>query len=266
MASFDIIEAAGRGYRMVWQDRATLMRLAAGPLAVKAICYLAVMVLGWQQEFIRQALVMLPSYLAEGWLLSRVARCVLTPVDEDADERNAGGGETNRPSGFRAVTRGAVVYALTRFLLAGFAAIAYQNAAETATSAGTPQGAAALAGGLFLLAGAVWGFRLLWLFVPAALNYPLRAYLAGLGGFSTSLSLIGTWLVCVAPLLSAFTLFMMAVVSPFGSGASLPVAANLLLGIVHVAADTAVNIVATAGICFGLAAFEAGKGKGGRSA
>lgn len=265
MASFDIIDAAGRGYRMVWQDRAALARLAAGPLLVKTVCYLAVMALGWQQDFVRQALVMLPSYLAEGWLLSRTARRVLTPVDEDGDV-NVNGAERRGHPGSLAVTRGAAVYALTRFLLAGFAAVAYGNAADTASSAGTPQGAAALAGGLFLLAGAVWGFRLLWLFIPAALNYPLRAYLAGLGGFSTSLSLIGTWLVCVAPLLSAFTLFMMAVVSPFGGGTSLPAAADFLLGTVHVAADTAVNIVATAGICFGLAALEAGKGRGGRSA
>ena len=76
MASFDIIDAAGRGYSKVWEEKTYLYQLAVIPVVIKFVCYLTIQALDWEENFIRQALVMLPSYFADGWMLSHFVRLI----------------------------------------------------------------------------------------------------------------------------------------------------------------------------------------------
>ena len=72
----DVVESVDYGYRFLWRERAYLMHIAAAPLAIKAICLLVLIGLGWERDFIRSALVMLPAYFAEGWMLAHLIRLV----------------------------------------------------------------------------------------------------------------------------------------------------------------------------------------------
>jgi len=255
MASFDIIESAGKSYRFVWQERRHLMRLALIPIIVKLVCHMLVMTLGWRDEYIRQALVMLPSYLADGWLLACVVR-MLVFDERDARAPAAQGEETGRRErdALLGITAGMAVFATTRFFLAGLVAVIYvfaEQSRELVDAENVHFGW--YLGSIAMMFGMIWGFRLLWLYIPAALNMSLRGYITGLGGLMSSFYMIGIWLVCMAPLLVLFTMLSLFILVPYGAElASVPAAAQFLLSIIHVTLDTAINILTTAGITFGL--------------
>ncbi len=77
MSGFDIIEAAGNGYVTVWRERDWLLRLAAPVLFVKILCMGAVAILGIEENFISQAIVMLPAFFIEGWLAVHLVRLIV---------------------------------------------------------------------------------------------------------------------------------------------------------------------------------------------
>ncbi len=256
MVSHDIVMASGLAYKKAWEERRYLLRLALVPMLIKIACYVAVIRLGWDDMFIRQAVVMLPAYLAEGWLLAHFTRLLFLgqrwpfmPTGDEAVDRAA---LSDRMIG---ITGGAVTYALIRFLLAGVTALlqAGGDAAGVGSGAGGepgPNDAAMLPIAIAAMVLMFWSFRLLWLYIPAALGYPLRAFVKNLGGFRTSLPLIGAWMICVAPGMFVFTLFALVMVSPYGGGKAddIPAGVTFTLNLMHVGIDTAVSIIATAGI------------------
>ncbi len=75
--TFNIMDAAGYGYYRVWTERAYLLKLALIPLMIKFACTIALLVLGFQDNILRQGLVLLPGVLAEGWVLAQFLRTLL---------------------------------------------------------------------------------------------------------------------------------------------------------------------------------------------
>ncbi len=259
MASFDIISAAGHAYRFLWTERKYLLRLAIMPMVVKLVCQGAVAAFGYETRFVQQALLMLPSYFFDGWVMAHVVRLVLygqrwpyrtgAPPDMASLQDRAQG-----------VMTGAVAYALTRFLLMGLFAAFYASAA-TAGMEGPPPGAAgdakpgALIAMIAVLAGMLWSFRLVWLFIPAAANVSIGAFMKRIHGFGTSFYMLGVWLTAFLPLLMLFIGLTAMLTQPFagsGGAAALPAALQIVINLLWVMTDTAIWIVSVFAITFGL--------------
>ena len=253
MASFDIVEAAGRGYRFAWAERAYLFRCAFIPIIIKMVCHTLVVTLGWDDDFIRQALVMLPSYFADGWMLAWVVRLIF--FDDRLPLKK--GDEENRAL-VLGIGRGTVSFVVIKFLLAGFVAVIHRFVEENkAMMEGDNVNMGWYIASLAIMMVMVWGFRYLWLYIPAALNYPLRPFVLALGGLRTSFYLIGTWLICMAPVLFAFAMIAVMMVSSVDG--SVTGAMNFAINFIHVVLDTVINILATAGIAFGFMAMGSAK-------
>ncbi len=75
--TFDFIESAVDGYRFLWRDRAELLRVALLPLIVKFVSYLAIVFMELDENYLRQGLVLVPSYFAEGWFVAYAMRLAL---------------------------------------------------------------------------------------------------------------------------------------------------------------------------------------------
>jgi hypothetical protein len=224
MASFDIIAAAGQGYKVAWDARAYFAKLCVIPVLIKMVCHAVTIAFGWETDFIRQALVMLPSYFADGWLLAHVARLVFL------DERAPPVAEEERAR--LEIRRGMIAFVVIHFLLAGFSGLVH-HFGQDGMEAGemTSQTSPLLVGaGLAAMLLLIWAFRFLWIYIPAAIGYPIRSFVAALGGYTTSVYMIGTWLICIGPLLFAFTAVALGLLYPFEDG-SAPAAVMFCIGI-----------------------------------
>ena len=94
MAYFSVMEATNFGYRLTWQERRYLVYLAAIPFLIKFICHMTVVMLDWRSQFMRQAIVMLPSFFAYGWMLAHVTRLIF--LDQRWPFRRSGDDEKDR--------------------------------------------------------------------------------------------------------------------------------------------------------------------------
>lgn len=113
---------------------------------------------------------------------------------------------------------------------------------------------------LFMLAMAmiaftIWAFRFFWLFIPAAVNYPVQQFVRRLGGFSTSVYMLGTWIICFLPLvllLFGITAQLLNMIG--GDLSSVPAVLEFIVSILQVIIDTLVIIITTAGIAYAVGA------------
>lgn len=260
MASFDIITAASYGYRAAWQERRYLTRLAIAPLMIKFICLVVITALGWQDDFLRQGMVMLPSYLADGWMLSHFVRLIF--LGQRWPFMISGEKEPDLAllkERARVIAAGTLVFTLTRFLFAGFAeAIAGLGIHyDTKPQDVAPQTAI---GALAALVIGIWAFRFLWLYIPAAVSYSLRRSLRDLAGFNTSFYLIGTWLVCFVPVFTAFGFAISLILGPYVTDAAhIPSLIEFIMTLMRALMDTVVAFIATGGIAWGMRAIIAGR-------
>ncbi len=267
MAKFDIVESVGHAYRFLWSERRYLMRIALVPILVKLACDLTVELFNYDTVFIRQALVMLPSYFMDGWLLSHVVRFALFGQRWPfrAGGHNGGNNDVqlmqDRAQG---LLTGTATYAATRFLSMGALTLVSKLVTPLAPAAGHAGAASDLKSGallasILLIFGGVWAFRVLWLFIAAAANVSMMGFLKRISGFATSFYMIGAWLIAFMPLLLASTLVTSVLILPFaapGAMSASPVAAAITL-IVGVFADTLIEIVTTFAMAAGVRPFLA---------
>ncbi len=259
MASFDIITAAGLAYRLTWTERHYLLRLAAVPMVVKLVCHGTMQVLGFETMFVRQALLMLPSYLFDGWLLAHVIRLVF--YGQRWPFRPGGANDMavfrDRAQG---IMTGAVSYALTRFLMTGLFAAVYASAStaglhDAAGPASPPEGRpGAMIAVMLLMAGMIWSFRLFWFYIPAAANIPFFWFMKRLRGLGSSFYMLGAWLVCFLPVLFLFIAATSLLAQPFAgqNGLEIPLVLNAVFSLLWVATDTVIEILTTFALAIGL--------------
>ena len=267
MAAFDIVNAAGYGYYKVWQERRWLVRLAAVPLAVKIICFLVIGTKGWGDRLLLQGLALLPSYLADGWMLSHFVRLLF--LGQRWPFRLSGNIMQDRAAikdRLRGVMAGTAAYAASRFLFTGFMA-----AGTDAKNLFVPLlkksglhdpheiGLAALCA--FLAVLGLWGFRLLWFYIPAALHYNLRQCLRDLRGALTSFYMLGASVICFLPLLAlaGFLISFISTAFTHGGATSLPVAVIDLETVLRALTDIVVALILTGCMAHGLQAMIARK-------
>jgi hypothetical protein len=249
--SFDIVEAIGNGYLTTWRERRWLARLAFVPVVAKIVGLQIIVLLGLESNFLGQAIVLLPAFVAEGWLVVRYVRLVALG-ERWPDHQNAPG---FRPDP-RPVLAGILAYTLMQFILRGLVALAVSGGAAAGQSAGmaqTPQPdpiAFALAGGMLLVA--LWSFRYLWLYIPASLGIGLVAFLSAIRGFPASFSMIGVWIVCFLPFMMALGVVAGLVLSPWRSGDEVPLLVDGGMTAIQAVLDTMISLVSTAAMTYGI--------------
>ena len=197
MANFDFIEAASNGYQFVWEKRVQIARVALIPFVIKLVCFIGVTAFAEDENYLRHGLYLLPSYFAEGWLVIYLIRIALL---NEAWPGSAAAAQLP-VSHQKTMQVAVIVYVLIKLVMAfvaGYVLTAQAGAPEMAE----PSGASPymLLAVLALFAGMLWAFRLVWLYVPAALGYGLKGFLLKTSKFSFSLYLIGAWLLCFVPL------------------------------------------------------------------
>jgi hypothetical protein len=258
MAYFDIITAATKAYKKSWEERRYLVKLAAVPFFVKLVCFtLAATFAQGEGTYLRFMLIMLPALMVEGWMLSHFTRLLVLnqrwpfqpsgDFDADMDVLAVRA---------RGVLSGMIVFVLINMSLGFLTAIVGQYLLSFLPAAGAspdtvnvPPQAALLS--IFMVAFMFWGFRLLWLYIPYALNMTIKDYLLPLRGLSSSLHMIGIWLLCFVPFFLALRLLAGIIAGPvqltFGEQA-----ASFIIIILTVLADTLKSLLTTAGITYGL--------------
>ncbi len=261
MAKFDILTAAGSAYKESWDARRYLLRLAAVPFALKLFCFaFATMYArptGLEEgNYILFMLFMIPALVAEGWMLSHYVRFLI--LRQTWPFRPTGDFDTDialLSERARGILGGMIVFVLINMGI-GFlndvisrTMLPYIPVEVGAPSAEIPAPLAFAS--ILILVMMFWGFRLLWLHVPLALNMGFKTYLAGVKGASTSLHMIGVWLLCFVPFIVVLKILSVVVAAPvtltLGEGAG-----TFVMAILSVLADTLKSIVTTAGIAFGL--------------
>lgn len=260
MASYNVTDSAMKGYALVWNERAYLFRLAIFPLLIKFVCAMTVIINGFEFDFVKQALLMLPSYFADGWVMSHLVRLIYLgqrwPFRPTGQPQNDMAMLRDRAGGIMA---GTVSFALIEFLKTGMVGFMFVGAmppgsvpgqVDVAAAAQTPTNLATALAGLGLLAVTIWMVRYLWLYIPAAAGFSGREFLKRVGGFMGSIRLLGVWMVCSIPILFLFILVASAFMSPFHTAAGVPPAVDFIMNTFRVAIIMITTLVSTAGMAY----------------
>jgi hypothetical protein len=253
MARIDILGAAQAAYMTAWQERAYLLRLAAVPFLLKLFCYVLADRFTGESNYLRFTLIMLPAYLVEGWMLAHLAR--LVAFGHRWPFRPTGNMEEDMAvlaERARGILSGMVVYVLINMGVGLMVAVASQyflqfmpDGAASPADMHIPPQAALLS--LAFLAFLFWGFRLLWLYIPFALNMPPLHYLNGLRGLPSSLQLIGLWLACFVPVLLVLR-FAAGLFGGLAGAAGGADAGSFVMVLLTILADSLKSILSTLGI------------------
>ncbi|MCD8566797.1 MAG: hypothetical protein LRY36_02625 [Alphaproteobacteria bacterium] len=191
---FDFIDTLTASYGFIWRHRRMIALMAFFPLLIKIACLVIVFGLGLEEAYLRQGLLGLPSYFAEGALM---AKLVIMAGKHGATINPA------PPQNSRPVMAATLYYVLIKLFVAfvggmGMIFIASQQGENAATSAeGSP---AFLLASIFLMAFTIWAARLAWLYIPLAQGYAVENFLHRVRGMKISFIMIGTWLACYIPL------------------------------------------------------------------
>lgn len=253
---FNIVQSARSAYRFIYAERLYILRLALFPTLIKLVCYVAGLALGYEDNMIRMALILLPASLVEGWMLSHLVRLIMLgqrwpfqPTgDTEADL------EALEPR-MRGVMGGLITYALINMVIAGVMALLVGMVPDTADPAAaqvvSPSQALLM---MMALVACIWGFPLLWIYIPMATSMDAASWARSVFGLRFSFPMIAVWMLCYLPV-AAITLFgVSAILSPFGGG-EVPDGARFAVIIIGVILDTAKALLGTAGITFALGEF-----------
>ena len=104
---------------------------------------------------------------------------------------------------------------------------------------------------LLAIGGIIWAFRLIWLYVPAAMNIPAIDFLKRLGPLSSSFPLIGIWLICTLPII-AITLLSFQIITVLIPIQNLfsETGQRIIILIWQAVTETTVSITATIAIAY----------------
>lgn len=200
---FDFIDAASKAYAFAWHRKKTLIYLAIVPVVIKFATMLIIMFFEVQDQYLRQGLLLLPSYFAEGWLAAQTMRLLLitdsnilsSPWPKQRFVKNSP--EENRNNLLSAI----ILYTLVMLLSSMFVGLSLQSGviASPDASPSEPNGFLSLLA-LFSIAFVIWAFRFIWLYVAVGLGYRIKDFVRSLMPFYISIYMIGTWLICIVPI------------------------------------------------------------------
>ena len=255
MARFDFIDSAARGYRFFWDQREVIARMALIPVVIKIVSFLAVTALGLEDNFLRLGLLLLPSYFAEGWLVAQLVR--LAVLDESWLMNLSGDVKKDAVlmrSRMRGILAGTLVYVLTKLVLSVFSGIALmQPGLHGSQATATEQGPGMLLAAILLLAVMIWAFRLLWFYIPAALDYSLTDFAKRIKSYGMSFYMLGTWLMCFVPLAMALIFISQVMMTIFPADGEAPsVLYTYAMAIVQAVIEMVIAIVSSVAMTYGI--------------
>jgi len=260
MASYDVTDSAMKGYSLIWNERAYLLRLAFFPFFIKFVCAITVTMNGFDFDFTKQALLMLPSYFADGWVMSHLVRLIYLdqrwPFRPTGNPQNDMAMLRDRAGGIMA---GTVCFALIEFLKTGISGFIFTAATPPGSVPGQmpttpvvpPEGVASIATpliGIAMIVVTIWVVRYIWLYIPAAAGFSGREYLKRVGGLMGSIRLLGIWMICTIPLAVAYSMMMPA----FDPAKPLPVSLAFFMNLIHAAVQMIITLITTAGVAYAI--------------
>lgn len=264
---FDLIDSAGFGYVRVWNERHYLLKLALIPLLIKFITSIAVFVLHADDNLLRSGLIMLPGTLAEGWVLAQFLRTLLMnerwpqQMPQERDDK-AISHLILRARGIVSATLIFVLIHIVSTVLAwGMLSLdqTAQTMMEQEASGQDVNVPDAFKGFMiipliaFMLAS-IWAFRLAYLYIPYAVLMPARVYISRLGGFMTSVRMLGLYLITTIPCTVTVALVANALLSITGTGEGqeMPVVAKFIITFLSTVVDMITAMIATAAMAYAL--------------
>ncbi|MFP4312964.1 MAG: hypothetical protein ACLFR0_01445 [Alphaproteobacteria bacterium] len=199
-ASFDFIKATAEGYKFLWQRRDIVLRLGFLPVIVKFICFIVVVNLGLENNFLRQGLLLFPAYLLEGYLVCTLVRLAVFSNEALVQPPGSGAFEYYKQRA-RDIQAGAILYTLIKLLAALLFGLIYATAPMRGEETVTPPnpGFDTFLAAMLMFVFMIWAFRLLWLNVAVTLGYSMRGYLKKVRGFSFSFHIFSVWIMCLLP-------------------------------------------------------------------
>jgi hypothetical protein len=207
---FNFVDSSTRGFEFTWNARASLLRFGILPLMVKILLTAALVTLDWHENFLRAGLVLFPAYLMEGAFIAMALRyAVLGEMP---------GVALINPQSRKAMQAAMIVYALIK-LCASFVIGYWQLFLKDLAPGGEPE---KLNPGEFLIflaacTAIIWGFRLLWLYVPAALGISMRHFLGAIKPYYSSFPMMGIWFLTAMPIFLGFIIITGVVGPVFGN-------------------------------------------------
>lgn len=251
MASFNIMESVSFGYRLTWRERRYLFYLAAVPVLIKIVCHMTYIMLDWQGQLMRQALVMLPSFFADGWMLAHLSRLIF--YDQRWPWRSSGepaGDAAALEDRARGIMAGMLSFVVVEFLLAGFTDGIFQLAHAGVWADENPS----LPGAMIMVAamlGLLWIFRYFWFYIPAAIRYPLPEFSMSMRGFATSVYMLAVWIACFMPAAILYQ-FVLTLVFPAGEQTETGAGGEFVAALSGAVFDTAIAVISTAAMAYAI--------------
>ncbi len=265
----DLIDVSATAYIDMWSNRASLMRLAMLPLFVKACSYMLVLLMGLQDDVLKQGLYFMPSYFMDGWLIAITLRLLihqeqwpffLTGEDSSADQKRLDRRRLAIKScGLLYVLLKLVSYVLLSFFIANTQELSPNIAGEggVALAADAEQAPfwvalSAFLSALLLLVGSIWAFRYTCLYVPLAIGMRIKSFLKLVFGFRSSFRLIFITIFCFLPVSLVFEILHSGLSSLFGDVdvASGHLAYNVMFSILQSFAEIIINVMTAAALAY----------------
>lgn len=214
--NFQMIDCVAQAVQALWAQRVLVVRLAAIPVLVKAMTVFLFIIMGVQDNILRQGLYALPAYFVEGFFVAVMIRLALYGeqwpffLTGDAQED-----QKRLTSRRRAIKACGLMYVLLRLISVvvmgvGMAQIGaepqtvVEQEAALQEAAGSAGGWIAAMGAGALLLLTLWSYRYFVLYVPIALGFSPKAFLQKIWGLKASFHLLGVSLCCMVPVIVIF--------------------------------------------------------------
>ncbi len=258
MATFDFIEASSKGYKFLWDERRAIMRLAFPAAIIKFIGYILITTFDMEQNFLRHGLVLLPSFFVEGWLIAYLIRRALyneaLPFQLRAKKQTAETKESGpaNPERYRLMRAGIAVYVLIWLTLSFVNGMTMNGMTSEVENIPEPSFETYLVA-MALFALCMWLFRLVWLYVPVVMGYSITGFMRKAKGYTTSLYMVGAWLVCYLPFILLLMMLsdMALVVFPSESD-DISKAYEFTMAAAKIIVNLASTVVASIAIAYGV--------------
>lgn len=235
------------------------------PLIIKLASFVLIAALGMEEQYLRQGLILLPSFFAEGWLIAQIVRLAILkeswPAVLSGDRRKDMKILHVR---FRAIMAGTIIYVLTKLVISLISGLAMQaNESFVNQEVVEPTNFGFLTA-LLVVAFTIWAFRFLWLYIPAALDFPMRDFVYRIRAFKVSILMIATWLLCFIPLALIFLMISELLTSffPLTDAGEIPDAFKYIMIGFQAILEMLIAIVSSVAMAFGLMSFYDHKGIG----
>lgn len=253
-AGFNFSDAVGRGLKFSWDNRGQIAPHAFWPLSLKVSLFIIIALTGMDDNVLRQGLLLIPSYILEGLLVAYVVRFAMLGEAQPLPLARGENDNIHMIAQKRAIFASMLLYVLIKLVVA--------FAAGTMLSMGTSMPPAAEAPpappGSMLVAIAlavitIWSFRLFWIYIPVALDYPVDVFLKKIEGFRISFNMLALWVLCLLPasVVVLFAAQILSVVFPGPAEGVHSVPFSLFLGVLQAVIETVVVVVANVSMAFG---------------